>query len=67
MNKLDLILMIIGIFLLAFIVTMIVIFIKFQQTPDTLIEMVLGASGVEAIITGAITISKGKSKPKNND
>lgn len=54
----NVILAVLGLFLLAFIVTMIVMFWKFQAVPDTLIQYTLGAGGVEALVLAAIKISK---------
>ena len=52
------ILLIVGLFMLAFIVTMIVIFCVKDAVPDTLITYVLGAGGVEAVALSAIKITK---------
>jgi hypothetical protein len=60
-NKLrtsNLILGLLGVFILTFIITMIVIFCKYQVVPDTLIQCVLGAGGLEALLLAAIKISK---------
>lgn len=54
MKKLDKVLIILGSFLAAFIICMIVIFCVFQNTPDTLITGVLGGGVLEAIVCGAI-------------
>lgn len=54
----NVILAVLGLFLLAFIVTMIVMFCKFQTVPDTLIENVLDATKWEAGVLAFITISK---------
>lgn len=54
----NIILIVLGIFILAFIVTMIAIFCKYQAVPDTLIQYTLGAGGVEAVVLAAIKISK---------
>ena len=56
MKKIDKILIIIGGFLAAFIICMIVLFCIFRETPDALIAGVLGGSGLEALICGAIKI-----------
>lgn len=45
-------------FLSVFIVSMVVIFCVKGSTPDVLIQYVLGAGGVEAVMTAAITITK---------
>ena len=54
----NVVLTILGVFLLAFIVSMIVTFWKFQQVPDVLIQMTMGAGGLEAFVLAAIKISK---------
>ena len=57
-KALTVILVAVGGFDLAFIITMIVIFCIYQTVPDVLIQSVLGASGVEAFLTAAIQIVK---------
>ena len=52
------VLILLGIFVLAFVVTMIVTFWKFGAVPDTLITYTLGAGGVEALALAGIKISK---------
>ena len=59
-NKGDIVLLILGVFLLAFIITMIVIFCVKGYVPDTLIQCVLGAGGLEAIALAWIKASKVK-------
>lgn len=54
----NVVLTILGVFLLAFITAMIVTFWKFQQVPDMLIQMTMGAGGLEALVLAAIKISK---------
>ena len=54
----NLVLLIIGIFILAFIVAMTVIFCVMGSTPDTLIQYTLGAGGLEVLLLAAIKISK---------
>lgn len=54
----NIILLVLGVFLLAFIITMIVVFCVKGSTPDTLIQCVLGAGGFEAIALAGIKISK---------
>lgn len=54
----DRVLIILGLFLLVFIVTMTVIFCVKGSTPDVLIQCVLGGSGLEALVLAAIKISK---------
>ena len=50
----------VGAFLALFIVTMIVIFCVKGSVPDTLIQMTLGAGGVEAWCARSITVNKMK-------
>ena len=64
MKTSNLILLVLGVFLLAFIVAMIVLFCIFQAVPDTLIQYTLGAGGVEAVAMSAIKIVKVKSGNK---
>lgn len=52
------VLLILGIFMLAFIVCMIVIFCVKGAVPDTLIQMVLGAGGLESLALAGIKVSK---------
>ena len=52
------VLIILGIFAFLFIVTMIVTFWVKDSVPDTLIQYVLGAGGVEALMLAGIKISK---------
>ena len=47
-----------GVFLFAFIIAMIVIFCVKGAVPDTLIQMVLGAGGVESVALAGIKVSK---------
>lgn len=54
----NLVLAVLGLFLLAFIVSMIVIFCVKGAVPDTLIQYTLGAGGVEALFLALIKISK---------
>ena len=56
----DLILLALGLFALAFIVAMTVIFCVKGTVPDTLIQYTLGAGGVEALLLAGIKISKVK-------
>ena len=58
MKTLTTILLVVGVFDLAFIITMIIIFCIKDAVPDVLIQCVLGASGVEAFMTAAIQIIK---------
>jgi len=68
-KTLTVILLAVGVFDVAFIITMIVIFCIYQAVPDVLIQCVLGASGVEAFLTAAIQIVKivFEKKNKKND
>ena len=52
------ILLAIGLFALAFIAAMTVIFCVKGSVPDTLIQYILGAGGVEALLLAGIKISK---------
>lgn len=66
----NLILLVLGIFVLAFIVSMEVIFCVKGSVPDVLIQYTLGAGGVEALLLAAIKIVKvvnGKKEEVDND
>lgn len=54
----NIVLVILGVFLLAFIVTMIVIFCVKGSVPDTLIMCTMGGSGLEALVLAGIKVSK---------
>lgn len=54
----NLILALLGLFLLAFIAAMTVIFCVKDAVPDTLIQYTLGAGGVEALLLAGIKVSK---------
>ena len=54
----DKIIIVMGIFLGLFIITMIVTFWHFQSVPDTLIEAVLNTGKFEAALTALLTIVK---------
>lgn len=54
----NVILIIIGVFILTFITAMTVIFCVKGSTPDVLIQYTLGAGGVEVLLLAAIKISK---------
>ena len=58
MKTSNLILLALGLFALAFIVAMAVIFCVKGAVPDTLIQYTLGAGGVEALLLAGIKISK---------
>lgn len=69
MKTSNLVLLILGLFLLAFIVAMIVTYWVTGGVPDTLIQYTLGAGGVEALLLAGIKISKvvsGKSGESEN-
>lgn len=63
MSKLTKILLIVGLFDLAFITTMIYVYMATGQEMTTLTTCVLGASGVEAVVSAAIKITNIKTKP----
>ena len=52
------VLLVLGLFALAFIIAMTATFWMFQAVPDTLIQMVLGAGGLESAALAAIKVSK---------
>lgn len=52
------VLVLLGLFLMAFIATMIVTYWVKGAVPDTLIQYTLGAGGVEALLLAGIKISK---------
>ena len=58
MKTSNLILAVMGAFLLAFIAAMTVIFCVKDAVPDTLIKYTLGAGGVEALLLAGIKVSK---------
>ncbi len=58
MKTSNIILALLGLFLLAFITAMAVIFCVKGAVPDTLIQYTLGAGGVEALLLAGIKISK---------
>ena len=62
MSKLTKILLIVGIFDLAFIITMIYVYVTTGAEMETLTTCVLGASGVEAIVSAVIKITNIKEK-----
>lgn len=70
MKTLNRVLLWLAVFLAAFIITMIVIFCVKGSVPDTLIQMVLGAGGIEAVATAAIQITRdatGKKKKEDTE
>lgn len=58
MKTSNLVLLVMGVFILAFVVSMIVVFCVKGAVPDTLIQYTLGCGGVEALLLAAIKISK---------
>ena len=54
----NLVLIIIGAFIMTFIISMEVIFCIKGSVPDTLIQYTLGAGGLEVLLLAAIKISK---------
>ena len=58
MKTSNVILAVMGAFLVAFIAAMTVIFCVKGAVPDTLIQYTLGAGGVEALLLAGIKISK---------
>lgn len=58
MKTSNIILAVMGVFLLAFIAAMTAIFCVKGAVPDTLIQYTLGAGGVEALLLAGIKISK---------
>lgn len=52
------VLLVMGLFALAFIAAMTAIFCVKDAVPDTLIQYTLGAGGVEALLLAGIKISK---------
>ena len=58
MRTSNIILLVMGLFALAFIVAMTVIFCVKGAVPDTLIQYTLGAGGVEALLLAGIKVSK---------
>lgn len=57
-NTANKVLAIIGAFACVFIIAMVVIFCVKGETPDVLIQYVLGAGGVECLLLAGIKISK---------
>lgn len=54
----NIILLILGLFIMAFIVSMEVIFCVTGSVPDTLIQYTLGAGGLEVLVMALIKVSK---------
>lgn len=61
------VLLCLGLFLFAFIVTMIVTFWVKGSVPDTLIQYTLGAGGIEVLALAGIKISKVWSGEKESE
>lgn len=66
-NTMNTILAFMGLFLLTFTITMIVIFIKFQSVPDTLITSVFACLGAEGGFMSLIQTTKIKEKEESED
>ena len=62
----NIVLLVLGFFLLSFIIAMTVIFCVKGDVPDTLIQYVLGAGGVETVMLAGIKVSKVIFGEKNN-
>ena len=54
----NIVLLVLGLFVMAFIVSMEVIFCVTGSVPDTLIQYTLGAGGLEVLVMAGIKISK---------
>ena len=54
----NIVLLILGLFIMAFIVSMEVIFCVTGSVPDTLIQYTLGAGGLEVLVMAMIKVSK---------
>lgn len=63
-RTMDLILIVVGILLISFTVSMILIFKKYGSTPDTLITCVFATLGGECGIMGWIKTTKEKNKDR---
>ena len=63
----NVILALLGVFLVAFIVAMIVVFCVKGAAPDTLIQYTLGTGGVEALLLAGIKVSKVITGDKEDD
>lgn len=66
MKTLDKILLVLGIFIGLFVISMIVTFWKFQAIPEALVYATLGSGSSEAILTCIITCIKKKAKINDN-
>lgn len=54
----NIVLLVLGLFIMSFIVSMEVIFCVTGSVPDTLIQYTLGAGGLEVLVMAGIKISK---------
>lgn len=54
----NIVLLVLGLFIMAFIISMEVIFCVTGSVPDTLIQYTLGAGGLEVLLMAAIKVSK---------
>lgn len=54
----NIVLLVLGLFIMAFIISMEVIFCVTGSVPDTLIQYTLGAGGLEVLVMAGIKISK---------
>lgn len=64
MGAMDRILIVLGLFLLCFIVAMTVIYIRMGGIPDTLVQCVFGACGLEGGIMGWIKTTKDRRRER---
>lgn len=67
MKTLNKILIILGVFIALFIVTMVVLFCIYQSVPDTLVVGVLGSGGTECILCAIIEITKRKKEDDDDE
>lgn len=66
-KTLDVVLILLGVFLLLFTVAMVVVFVKFQAVPDTLITSVFACCGAEGGFMALIQTTKIKEKEEETD
>lgn len=66
-KTMDTILILMGLFLFAFTIAMIVIFIKYQAVPDTLITSVFACFGAEGGFMAVIKTAKLKNEKEEED
>lgn len=67
MNTSGKVLILLGVFLLVFVVAMVVIFCVKGMVPDTLIQCVMGSGGLECLALAGIKISKVISGQKSGE